>query len=160
MTAKKITTAVLLVFVAVSIVYFIGKQMAWFDSQSDPKTDNDGLDNSDVPHRIIAYYFHGTTRCPTCLTIEDYAKEAIETGFSDDLKKGTLEWHAINFDESANEHFVKDYNLYAQALIVIDSTAGQTARWKNLEQIWDLVGEKEIFQKYIRDEIRQYLENI
>jgi len=38
--------------------------------------------------KVIAYYFHITHRCGTCLAIERYAKEAIENGFSQQLREG------------------------------------------------------------------------
>ena len=31
--------------------------------------------------QVIAYYFHGTIRCETCLKIEKQAREAIGRGF-------------------------------------------------------------------------------
>ena len=34
------------------------------------------------PPRVLVYYFHGTTRCATCRTIEAYAHETVTTAFA------------------------------------------------------------------------------
>ena len=44
----------------------------------------------DGDSQVIAYYFHGSFRCPTCYNLEQYAKEAIEDNFQDELDKGIL----------------------------------------------------------------------
>jgi hypothetical protein len=41
--------------------------------------------------KVIAYYFHRTMRCPTCLSIEKQAREAIEIAYSEELRSGKLE---------------------------------------------------------------------
>jgi len=111
-------------------------------------------------HKIIAYYFHGQVRCETCLNIEHYTNEALNTYFGDDLADGRLEWLVINREVPPNEHFVQDYGLYSQALIIIDSIPGQPAEWKNLEAIWDHAHDKSAFMEYVRTEVDQYLKKL
>ena len=62
----------------------------------------------------------------------------------------------VNFDESANGHFVKDYGLHSQAVVLSARTGGKQVRWKNLDRIWKLVGDKGAFQAYITDEVRTF----
>lgn len=107
--------------------------------------------------KVIAYYFHGTKRCPTCLKMEAYADEAIKSGFSEAMKQGGLEWRVVNTDEPANKHFLSDYQLYTKALVIVKVQDGKQTEWKNLEKIWDLVGEKDDFIKYVQEEIGSYL---
>src|SRR5512139_2969587 len=70
---------------------------------------------------IRVYYFHGTTRCATCKTIEAYAHETVASAFAPDLKAGSLEWRTVNVDESANRHFVRDYQLYTRSVVIVDA---------------------------------------
>jgi hypothetical protein len=63
-------------------------------------------------------------------------------------------------DEEPNKHFVADYDLYSQTLIVIDSTKGQPSHWKNLEKIWELVGDQGEFSAYVRNEVDSYLKEM
>lgn len=104
--------------------------------------------------KIIAYYFHGIRRCPSCMKIEAYSQEAIQTGFAEDLKSGKMEWHVINIDESPNEHYEKDYQLYTKSLILSQIENGKETTWKNLEKVWELLGDKDAFIKYVQDEVR------
>ena len=108
--------------------------------------------------KVIAYYFHGSFRCPTCQKLERYSKEAIEESFGPEMAKGSLEFRSVNVDEKVNEHFVADYNLYAKSLIISKVKNGKDAEYKNLTKIWEYVGNKEKFFDYVTGEIRPYLE--
>jgi len=115
--------------------------------------------NQDQPARqVIAYYFHGTYRCITCRTIEQYSKEAIETGFGKELQAGKLKFMAVNVEEPDNRHFIQDYQLITKSLVLVDLQNGQQRSWKNLEQVWTYVRNKPAFIKYVQDEIKGLLE--
>ncbi len=110
------------------------------------------------PLRVTAYYFHTTNRCASCRAIEAYSKEAIETAFADELKDGRLVWKLVNVEQKGNEHFVKDYQLYTKALVLVDETRGRAPRWRNLEKVWQLLRDKEAFLRYVRTETRAFLD--
>jgi hypothetical protein len=119
------------------------------------KADSAKIDSS---HQVIAYYFHGNVRCPSCIKIEAWTKETIDSSFADELKSGRIEWRVINTDSSLNEHYVKDYELYSKSVILSDLHNGKQTRWKNLYKIWTLLMDKSGFQTYVRDELAPYLE--
>lgn len=106
---------------------------------------------------VVAYYFHTTYRCVSCRRIEAYSREAIETGFAEQLKSGTLKFESINIDEAENKHFVKDYQLYTKSLVICDMKDGKQIQWKNLARVWELIRNKDEFVKYVQDEINAYL---
>jgi hypothetical protein len=112
-----------------------------------------------VTHKVIAYYFHGNVRCASCRKIEAYTKEVVDSSFADDLKANRLEWRVINTDSSVNEHYLEDYQLFTKSVVVSDVHNGTQARWKNLDKIWELLGEKEDFQKYVRAEIAAFVDS-
>lgn len=114
-------------------------------------------DSIPLPPRVTAYYFHTSYRCASCRKIEAYAKEAIETGFPDELRDGRLVWRVVNVEDKGNEHFVKDYQLYTKSLILVDQQAAREDRWKNLEKVWQLLGDKKKFHSYVVGEVRAYL---
>ena len=109
--------------------------------------------------KIIAHYFHGTYRCPSCKTIEEWSHEAIKNSFQDELKNGELVWKALNIEEAQNRHFVKDYGLYTKSLIISEMNGEKEIRWKNLDKVWQLLRNQEKFFSYVEGEIRQYMEN-
>lgn len=168
MTPKNILATILILFVVASVAYLIvdGSRQSAGNPGEDaqavtltiavPSPEN-ADDAADVQRRVIAYYFHGTSRCQTCLTIEQYARQALEDGFSEELQAGTLEWHAVNVEEPPNNHFINDYELVTRSVVLVDMEGESQIRWKNLERVWDLVGDREAFISYVQEETRAYL---
>lgn len=112
-----------------------------------------------VPRTVVAYYFHQKQRCHTCLTMESYAEGALQEGLPDAVELGELEWRPVNVEEPQHEHFVREYDLYASALVMVGVEGNEVKRSKNLKQIWDLVGDESKFKAYVRDEALAYLKN-
>jgi hypothetical protein len=170
MKMKTLITAALLLFAATSVIYLVLSESG--SRVESPAEDDDmeafvpiavssGAQSSEgeeqAQHKVIAYYFHGTARCATCRAIEAYAHEAVETGFPDQLQSGTLEWHAINVEEPENQHFVEDYELTTRSLVLSDMEGQSQVRWKNLDQVWDLVYDRDAFIAYVQDETTNFL---
>jgi hypothetical protein len=172
MKARKFITFTLLAFVAVSIGYLVLSNRQPPDSSSpsagitlplNALSDAEAaeLESAVVPvseEKVIALYFHGTTRCDTCRAIEALTRKALETGFSKELKTGKLELRSINVDEPANGHFVEDYQLSTRTVVIARFKDGEQAAWKRLDQVWQLVKDKETFIDYVQAETRTLLE--
>lgn len=112
---------------------------------------------SPAPSKVIAYYFHRTLRCHSCLAIEKLAWQAIEAGFIDAMGEGKLEWRPMNLDQAGNAHFEKDFELTTQSLVLAKVRSGETIEWKNLADVWDLLDDPAAFERYVRDEVAKYL---
>jgi len=110
-----------------------------------------------VERRVIAYYFHGNFRCNKCRAMEAYAGEVMKEDFGAEQKDGRLEWKVVNVDESRNSHFVGDYKLVTRSLVLVEVVDGQPGKWKNLDKIWDHVGNELRFKDYVRSETRDFL---
>jgi hypothetical protein len=166
---KGIIKILLLVFVVLCIGF-----LAYKEFRSDPKGAGqtlagniagspvianaaEGTGAKQPAQQSIAYYFHTTYRCPTCLKIEEYTKQAIMEAFPGELNDGRLIWKSVNVEEKSNEHFIKEYQLFSKAVVIVDMKEGKQVRWKNLKDIWQLVGTRDTFTRYIQDEIRSYL---
>ena len=122
-----------------------------------PTATQAGEDAKDA--HVVAYYFHGTFRCPTCHKLEQYSKEAIEINFKDALASGKLEFKVINVEDKGNEHYTKDYQLYTKSLILSLVKEGKETKWINLDKIWEYVGTKEIFIDYVKSGIADLLKD-
>ncbi len=107
--------------------------------------------------KIIAYYFHGNARCPTCHKMEQYTKEAIKESFEGELANGSLIVKTVNVEEKGNEHYVEDYQLYTKSLIISRVENGKEIQRKNLTKIWEYVRDKNRFFDYVTSEINDYL---
>lgn len=107
---------------------------------------------------VKTYYFHGDFRCSNCHKIEKYSKEAIDKYFAKELASGELEYEVINTDEKDKEHFIKDYKLYTKSLVLSRIKSGEEVEYKNLEKVWDYLGNKKAFYNYVKEEVTKFLE--
>lgn len=151
--SKTIIRALFLIAIAATAVFLTAKGLqanAYGMEETAVKANAQG-------HKVIAYYFHGIYRCATCRKIEDLTRQAIKEGFPEDLKQGRLEYRVVNVEQSGNEHFIKDYQLFTKSVIIVDMQGGKQMRWKNLNKVWEYVLNREAFLKYIQGEVKAYL---
>ncbi len=121
-------------------------------------TTADVASSGDDPSRkFIAYYFHRTIRCPTCLSIEKQSREAIGLMYGGEMSTGRLEWQAVNIETPGNEHFEKDFALDRQSLTLVELNGNEVRRHRKLERVWDLVDVPEDFQEYVVREVAIFL---
>ena len=152
MNPKKLITAALLVFVAGSLGYMVVRE-----NKSAPQpAPLPEVSQVEPGRQLIVYYFHGDARCATCLKLEKYAKEALDTYFADDLAAGKIQWKPTNVDTPGNEPFVKHYGLVTKSVILSRVENGRELAWKNLDQVWQLVSDKGKYVEYIRDGVKAF----
>jgi hypothetical protein len=69
--------------------------------------------------KVEVYYFHFTRRCNTCITVENVSKEAVETQFPEQVKRGEISFRSVNLDDKEGEALGEKYKIEGQTLIVI-----------------------------------------
>ena len=162
MNIKKIFTVALLLFVAGSIGYMIVNEKKTEtvapEERIEPvsKTENEDVQQD---NQLIVYYFHGDQRCPTCHKLETYAKEALDAYFADEIASKKIVWKIVNVDRTENSHFVQDYKLVTKSVVLSEVSNGKEVGWKNLDQIWQRVRDKDSYLQYIRDSILKGLKD-
>jgi hypothetical protein len=107
--------------------------------------------------QVIAYYFHGTVRCETCLLIERLAKNAVEQEFSAELAENRLVFTPVNYERPENTHFLTDYRLPCPSLVLVKRRDGKDESWKLLADTWQLVLEPVKLNAYVETEVRNFL---
>lgn len=106
---------------------------------------------------MTAYYFHGTSRCETCLLIEALARAVVEQQFRSELTANRLGWQSVNYDLPENRHFLTDFNLSCPSLVLVEQQDGKPLRWKLLGDTWQLVHEPARLNDYVATEVRNFL---
>jgi hypothetical protein len=167
---KSLVTFALLIFVVVAIIFLLVKETRTSEGIASPlgtglKADSGSKEASRIPEasspegnrKVVAYYFHGRVRCVSCVKIEKLSRKAITEGFSKDLKNGRLEFRDVNVEEPANRHFIADYRLFSQSLVLVEIRDGRQVRWKNLEKVWTLLGSEKEFLPYVQEGVSSYL---
>ncbi len=110
-------------------------------------------------HYTEVYYFHGKARCYSCVQIEKLTVEAIRSVFSKELENGDLKLAIVNVSDPENQHFVKDYKLYSQSVVLSHMEDGRQIRWKNLIRVWELLNSEEKFKAYISEEVIKFMKD-
>jgi hypothetical protein len=152
MNAKNLTAAAMLLFVAASVVVLVGREMQRSISDGTPAAAERLPDNA-----LVVYYFHGETCCPTCRNIQNYSHEAVEAAFAEELAQDKVLWKVVDYERPENSHFAADYEIVAPTIVLVRMTDGKAADWRNLDRVWELVGDRDAFTDYIQNETRSML---
>jgi hypothetical protein len=72
------------------------------------------------------YYFHGTYRCPTCLSIEANTRKLLDTYFKDKVDDGTIKLIVLNFQDKENKALCEKYKVSGSALLLVKNDNGDT----------------------------------
>lgn len=150
--SKLAVTFVLLGFVIASIVYVIVRE-----NSVPPAATASTTATPASKQRTIAYYFHGNARCTSCYKIENYSAETIRTKFANELESGLLEWKIINVEQPENSHFISEYQLVTKSVVLVQFDGERQLRWKNLDQVWNHLGDKDQFSEYVQKEVSHFL---
>ncbi len=111
-----------------------------------------------VQDGVKVYYLHGNIRCPTCRTIEEYAREAVQTGFADEVQKGLVDWQVINYESPGYERYAIDYEVVAPTVVLARFQGGKQASWKALPEVWEYVGDKRTFVAFVQHSLQKFIE--
>jgi hypothetical protein len=155
-TIRRMLTASLLLFVAVSVVTMAVK--GW-----QGETPSNGLPagvtegTSTEGRQVIAYYFLGRVRCSSCRKIEEISRKTIEGSFPRELADGRLRFLVVNVDQPENRHFIEEFRLESSSLILVGMRGGKPSGWKNLPEVWTLVDDPPRLETHIRDEVASLL---
>ncbi|MCD1293951.1 hypothetical protein CUJ83_02935 [Methanocella sp. CWC-04] len=158
--AKNLLAIMLICFVLISIVFLVFKHLPDDSGAQAVKGSGDIVGIQGPANKVVVYYFYTNARCTSCLNMESYTEQALMEGFPKEISDGTLEWHAVNIDKLENRHYIKDYDLYIKSVIVSGIRDGKEVNWKNLDRVWELLGDKSSFIRYVQENTKEYLEDI
>jgi ssDNA-binding Zn-finger/Zn-ribbon topoisomerase 1 len=160
MNGKNILTIVLLLFVMAAIVTTVIRQSGEepLDQVASTQVAADQIVTESTPENgLVATYFHGEVRCPTCRNIEKYAQQAIEEKFAKELGAGDVQWRTMNYETPANQHFADDYGIVSSTVVLVRMVDSKPTQWRNLEKVWNHVGNQAAFTKYVQSEAKEML---
>ena len=68
-----------------------------------------------------------------------------------------MEFKVVNVEDKGNEHYGKDYQLYTKSLILSLVKDGKEIKWKNMDKIWEYVGNRQRFIDYVKSGVSDFL---
>lgn len=100
------------------------------------------------------YFFEGNTPCSVCDQIRGMTKEILK---DPEGPLADFSLREINVETPGNERYVLDLGLYSTSVVLALESGEKINRWKNLEDIWDLAGDREAFREYMNREIELFV---
>jgi hypothetical protein len=147
---SKLLTAALLLFVTASIACPLVRKLG--RSTADTTVNQAPLN----PNRVMVFYFHTRVRCPACRMVEASSRSLVETKYSEELINGQFAWQSIDYQSPGNQHYVEEYQLLAPSVVLVEFMEGNAAKWKTLNEVWSLTGDRAALEHYIDAEIRAF----
>ena len=68
---------------------------------------------------IEVYYFHMTTRCITCKTVEAEARKNVEMLYAGQVKAGKISFTALNLEEATGKAVGEKLGVNSQTLLIV-----------------------------------------
>lgn len=69
--------------------------------------------------KIEAYYFHFSSRCVTCKTVEAQARQDLEMLYPEKVKLGEMTFQAINLDDASSKAIAEKLQISGQTLLLV-----------------------------------------
>jgi len=107
--------------------------------------------------KTVVYYFSSCGRCAAHSGAEGYTRGAIDQNFAHEIMDGRMEFQSTDTKKKENKHFLKDYGLYTESVVLSRVADGKEVKFKNLDQIWKFGGREDAFKKYITDETAAFM---
>ena len=107
--------------------------------------------------RLVVYYFHGNTRCPTCRAVESQTHEVVRSDFAAELASEAVTWKPVNYEGPSGAGLGKQFDVVSFAVVLAKMQGDEMTQWKRLDRAGALVGDKPRFAAYVREEIKQML---
>jgi hypothetical protein len=161
MKPRTILTTALLAFVALTIAVMVAKELSRALARSDSET-GAGQTRTPAPEeaaaKVVVYVFHRTVRCPTCLKVEEYTQEVLQTSFADRVADGSIECRVVDYEQPKNEHFREDFDLLGASVVVVRMRDGKTEKWDNLMEAVRMLRDKAIFMTMVDKSVQEMLD--
>jgi len=69
---------------------------------------------------VEVYYFHMTTRCVTCKTVEAEARKNVEMLYTDQFKAGKISFTSLNLEEATGKSMGEKLGVNSQTLLIVN----------------------------------------
>lgn len=106
--------------------------------------------------QVRVYFFHGTTRCFTCLRMSSLLGEALQQNFPTLLDSGALQWRPINVDLPENEHYVRQFGISEHEVVLVKYRKGKQVHWRKLNELWKSVENRKALFNQVKESVEAF----
>jgi hypothetical protein len=129
------------ILMLVGMVYSLGACSKGPDSSAPP------------PGSVTCTCFLNAHPCESSRRLEAWTRESLNQNFPNLLQSGALIYRTVDYDKKENAHFMKDYDLPFQS-VVLTGRKG----YVRMDKLWRWLGDEAAFKKMVRDETVKYLQ--
>lgn len=167
MDLKKAASVALIAFVIVSVAFLAYKEAgqgsvpagsAGFNAGGE-QSNSESAPGKEDPTKVVAYYFHSQYTCISCIIMENYIKEALQQ-YPEQLRSGVLEFRSIDVDRPENRHYLQDFQVAANSVVLSLQSDDSVLRSSNLSGVFLYAGDKAKLIQYVGEEVERYLREV
>ena len=81
-----------------------------------------------VKDQVEVVYFHGKQRCLTCMAIEKYAREVVDTDFAREKQSGKVRFRTVDITSPEGAKLAKKYRVSWSSLYINGWKGGKEKR--------------------------------
>lgn len=152
--SKKITLITLILITALlALKIFTGNQV----ENSPVLSSTNTTPSASKAEKIEVVHFHATRQCWACITVGEYALEAIKTRFPKEYQSGKIVFRDINVELSENREIAKKYQAGGSSLFVNAISNGKDNIKEDIA-VWRLINNQEKFADYFGNKLKTLLE--
>ncbi len=108
-------------------------------------------------NQVVVYYFHRKFRCQSCEILESTLQDTMRVTYANHFGAGRLAMCVINVDDPENRHYLEQFKIFSNSIVIVEKRSGVVLRYKNLEAIWDVLEDRDAITQMLRTEVAQFL---
>jgi hypothetical protein len=108
-------------------------------------------------NQVVVYYFHRKFRCQSCEVLETTLQNTLQVTYADHFGAGRLAMCIINLDDPENMHYLEQFEIFSNSIIIVEKKSGIVSRYKNLESIWEVSEDRDAISHLLRTEVAGFL---
>jgi hypothetical protein len=114
------------------------------------------ISNNPQNLKLKVLYFHITNRCNTCISIEKYVRQTIDSNFANQLELGIIDLYVMNCELPGNQELVKKYEAYGATLAITPYINGKEGKTEDLSNwAFQKVHKPEVFMEELKSKINE-----
>ena len=106
---------------------------------------------------FLLYYFNRKFRCQSCEVLESTLQNTLQITYADHFGAGRLAMCVINVDDPENRHYLEQFEIFSNSIVIVEKKSGNILRYKNIEAIWDVSEDREAITRVLKSEVDEFL---
>ena len=127
------------------------------NGQQKTKTAYDVSDSASTGIEVI--YFYGKQRCSTCVAMEKFAKEALDSVFDDKTKDGSIIFKSVDITTPDGERLADSFEVSSSSLYIVNNNPNKKEKvdmtafgFRNARN------NRQVYKQGIIDQINKFLD--